>query len=1266
MRTKNKLFLLFLIVPFISFSQSHSLGRNILWTGIEQVQISENETIELIRFDGSMNDYSDDLLPAFYERIPLDNYEFFSHVELANKIFEPIPFSDIPLIEGSDKINSELNIESNLAFDRKMPYATLRFIPIQKNKITGFYERLTSFDIVLVYDKSQINPSVYKSGNYKENSVLATGNWYKVAVSNTGVHKISYNELSDLGMDVNSLNPKHIRVYGNGGGMLPENINEFRYDDLQENAIHVRGEDDESFDSGDYVLFYAESPNEWKYVSTDQRLHKTINLYSDYNYYYITADMGAGKRIHAQTNPPNLTPTFYSNKFTDAYHYEVEEENLISTGRIWYGETFDLYNNMEKEITFPNIDLSSKVYLAADVAARSSITSSFGFYANDQLVRTLSIPPTNSSNINADYAKTRYDSTSFDVSGSTITIKIVYSKPLASSVGYLNFFTLNVVRKLVYGESQLIFRDTRTADNSYVTEYSMASSNPEVTIWNITDRINVSEMVTNYGNGNLKFIVESDELEEFIAFDGSSFYTTTPVGKINNQNLHGSGDYEMIIVVHPDFIEEANDLADHHINFDDMSVLVVELPQIYNEFSSGAQDISAIRDFVKLMYDKAATGNEPKYLLLFGDASFDYKDRIPENSNYVPTWESPESLNPVGSYIKDDFFGLLDGDPMIDIGIGRFVVSSVNQARDAVDKTIHYAVNTNEVMGDWRNIICLIADDEDNNLHFNDAEKIAYQIDTSNRDINIDKIYLDAYEQVSTPSGERYPKVTQDINTRVDRGALMMNYIGHGGELGLAHERILKIADINSWTNYDNMPVFITATCEFSRFDDAERTSAGEYVFLNPNGGGIALFTTTRATYAGGNLRLNKNINKYALNKFDGEYLRMGDVIRYAKNATGSDDNTRKFALLGDPALHFAHPEHNVATATINNISVLEVTDTIKALSEVTITGQMQDYAGNKLSNFNGTLFPIVFDKPSKYTTQANDPASNPVEFYIQKNALYKGKASVINGEWSFSFIVPKDIAYNYGYGKLSYYAKSDTEDAAGNYMDFIVGGYNDNATVDNEGPVVSLYMNDDSFVYGGVTDENPSLFAYVYDESGINTVGSGIGHDILGTLDETTNYVLNDYYESELNDFKNGTINYPFFKLPNGRHQLSLKVWDIYNNSTTVYTEFVVADSHQMALESVMNYPNPFIESTQFSFEHNQPDQPLEVTIRIFSLAGQLVTTLTDDYYAGGYRYNSLAWNGTDENGSKLNQGMYIYKILVRNYDGSVSEGTDKLIILR
>jgi hypothetical protein len=812
----------------------------------------------------------------------------------------------------------------------------------------------------------------------------------------------------------------------------------------------------------------------------------------------------------------------------------------------------------------------------------------------------------------------------------------------------------------------MIFRDFRTASSDMVTEYKLSKVTSPVTVWNITDRINPVAIETTTANSQLIWKVQSNNLQEFSAFDGSSFYSPINIGKVENQNLHGLAETNMIVITHPDFLDQAIRLAEYHSEHDNMSVSVVKLQDIYNEFSSGAPDITALRDFVKYMFDKAPANQEPNYLLLFGDASYDYKDRIPNNSNFVPTWESFESLNPVGSYISDDYFGLLDGDNMVDIGIGRLVVATDEQAKSAVDRIIHYSTNTDLVMNDWRNVICLVADDEDNNLHFNDSEKLASQIDTTNRNINIDKIYLDTYLQESTPSGEQYPKVTEEITNRVNRGALIINYVGHGGELGLAHERVVKVADINSWKSYDNMPVFLTATCEFSRFDDPKRVSAGEYVFLNPNGGGISLFTTTRATYAGGNASLNKNFFAYTLKETQGEYLRMGDVIRLSKNATGSNDNTRKFVLLGDPALKFAFPRQNVVTASINNVSIHENTDTLKALSEVTIKGEMQDYAGNKLSDFTGTLFPVVYDKPSRYTTLANDPASAQASFYIQKNPLYKGKASVVNGEWSFSFIVPKDIAYDYGFGKISYYAKDEYQDAAGSFIDLIVGGYNQNAGIDNLGPNARLYMNDESFTAGGLTDQNPSLLAFVSDESGINTVGNGIGHDIVATLDGNQKFVLNDFYQSELDDFTNGVIRYPLSGLANGYHDLSLKVWDINNNSTTVYTEFIVAESNSMALESLVNYPNPFRESTRFTFEHNQTDQPLEVTIQIYSLDGQLVRTISDQYFSDGYRYTSADWNGTNESGSKLNQGIYIYKVLVKNYDGSLGQETSKLVILR
>ena len=1254
MGTKYFFIYVLMLIPGFIFSNVQRYERNISWNGIQEIKISDNESIPLLRFDGSINEPGNNFFPVYFERIPIDYIASDLKIELYNKIFEPVPDEEIFAIDGVEIITQEIAITSYISFERKKPFATLSFIPIRKNEITGLYERLISFEIEISF--SQEGQSPYKSSSYKENSVLASGNWYKVSVTNTGIHKISYQELSDMGIDVNNINPKNIRIYGNGGGMLPENPTIPRYDDLQENAIYVAGENDGSFDADDYILFYGQSPNVWKF---DESLDKSIHLYSDYNYYFITVDLGEGKRVESQPSS-GLNPTFTSKQFNYGYHHEFDQRNLIGSGRIWYGEKFDLETELVEEINFANLDIGSEVYFEADVAAKSESSSSFSFFINNQNILNLSISATNSSNVNSDFAKTKFGSTSFIANSPNLTVKIVYNKPLSTSVGWLNYFKLNVIRHLSFSGGQMAFRDLRTANQDLVTEYTLSNTNSNVTVWNVTDLINVKKIEATNQNGKLVFRVESNELEEFIAFNGSSYYSASFTGKVKNQNLHGLGEYEMIIITHPSFKNEALRLADFHKNLDNMSVVVVELQDIYNEFSSGAQDISAIRDFVKMLYDRASSGNEPKYLLLFGDGSYDNKNRVENNTNYIPTWESTESLNPVSSYVMDDFYGLLDGDNTVDIGIGRFVVSSENQAVSAVDKVIHYATNSSKVMNDWRNIACLIADDEDSNLHFNDAEKLAVMIDTMNKNINIDKIYLDSYEQISTPGGERYPEVTQDITNRVERGALFVNYVGHGGEGGLAHERILTIADINSWKNYDNMPVFITATCEFSRFDDPHRTSAGELIFLNKNGAGISLYTTTRATYAGGNAALNRNFYRYSLARDNGKYNRMGDVIRLAKNATGSSENTKKFVLLGDPALHFAFPEHNVITLKINDISVEELTDTIKALSEVTISGEMQDYYGNKLSNFNGELFPTVFDKPAKYTTLGNDPASNPANFEIQKNALYKGKATISNGNWNFTFIAPKDIAYQYGFGKLSYYARNENIDGAGYYLDVVVGGYNENSGIDLKGPDIELYMCDTYFRNEGITDENPSLLAFVEDESGINTVGSGIGHNIIATLDDTKEFVLDNYYKADLDNYKKGEITYPFFDLSDGSHTLTLKVWDIYNNSSTAHIEFIVN-----GLPEGYNYPNPFRGTTQFKFEHTYCDKPLDVKIQIYNISGQLVKTISDNYNDDCYVYISDSWDGTNDSGNKLTGGIYIYRIFVNSVDGeSLFNITNKLVI--
>jgi hypothetical protein len=1247
----------------ITLANSEILDRTLSWNGIKKIELSPTDSYYMLHFTGSVNEPSDDFLPRYYENIRLNIQTSSIDISIKHGIYEPLSAAEQSVLHGLEKIGDEIEIVSGLGYESGNPIASISFIPLRKNPVTGQIEKVVQFSILITSTLS--NSARLKSANYATNSVLNSGNWFKIAVPKTGVYKLGFQDLIDLGMAVGSINPKHLRLYGMAGGMLPENLDEPRSDDLQEFAIYVEGESDGIFDSGDYMLFYGEGPHSIKYDPNRQILKKQIHYYSDYTYYFITADLGEGKRILTHT-PPAGEPNNFVNSFNDLIHYEQEEINLIGSGRQWYGEKFDLYTEISRDFIIQGLNTDKKMTFTATAAARSDISSSFGFYINDNKILQLAIQNTNSSNPNSDFAKAKTDSSKFYPSSANITLKVVYNKTVNSSIGYLDYFNMNFTRDLSFANGQMAFRSFSTISTEAITKYTLSKATNNVTIWNVTDPLSVISLQTTYNNTKLEFIHASSSLQEFIAFDGSSFYTPEKMGSVPNQNLHALDDYDYIILTHPDFKSEAQRLADYHTEESNMKVLVIEPQPIYNEFSSGAQDISAIRDFLKMLYDRRSPAAPPMYLLLFGDASYDFKNREENNTNFIPSWQSPESLNPVGSYVKDDFYGLLDGggDSFVDLSIGRFVVSNTAQAKTSVDKVLHYAMNTTAVMGDWRNIICLMADDEDSNLHFGDAEELADSISSLMPEINIDKIYLDAYPQVSTPSGERYPDASLDLNNRINRGALIVNYVGHGGEGGLAHERVVEIADINSWENYDNMPVFITATCEFSRFDDPGRTSAGEFVFLSSKGAGVALFTTTRATYAGANMQLNKNFYKYALERVNGQYHRMGDVIRLAKNASGSVENKSKFSLLGDPALKFAFPEHNVISTMITNTEK-EIIDTIQALLKVTISGEIQDYSGNRLDSFNGTLYPTVFDKPSRYSTLANDPASFPNEFRIQKNALYKGKANITNGEWSFTFIAPKDIAYQFGFGKLSFYARNENIDGNGCYNSVVIGGYNQNAVADNQGPEITLFMNDFNFTFGGLTDENPKLLAEIFDESGINTVGSGIGHDLIVTLDDDKSYIINDYYEAGLNDYKNGNVRYPFYNLSNGRHTLTLRAWDIYNNSSVASTEFIVAESGEMALINLMNYPNPFKSGTHFTFEHNQAEQPLEVSLKIFALNGQLVKSLDDFYQADGYKYKSPVWDGRGEDGNKL-QGMYVYRLLLRNQDGSVVEETNKLVILK
>jgi hypothetical protein len=542
-------------------------------------------------------------------------------------------------------------------------------------------------------------------------------------------------------------------------------------------------------------------------------------------------------------------------------------------------------------------------------------------------------------------------------------------------------------------------------------------------------------------------------------------------------------------------------------------------------------------------------------------------------------------------------------------------------------------------------------------------------------EFNINKLYADSYQQISTPGGEKYPGMTEELNKVMFQGALTVNYLGHGGSKGWAQERFLDLNDIDGWSNSKNLPLLVTATCSFTGYDDPTFVTAGERAFLNPNGGVIGLMTTVRAVFASENERLTRSVFERIFEKENGKTIPFGDVMLRGKNAqSGNSSNDRKFALIGDPSMRIAIPIHKVQTLAINGNAVDTIArDTIHALDPVTISGQITDQNDQLLSDFNGKVFVKVFDKINDIRTLANDPGSNITDFKSQKNLIFTGVASVRNGLFDIKFVVPRDIDYSFGNGKISYYATNDNaEDAGGFYTNFIVGGTNPDGVVDNEPPTVEVFMNNENFVLGGVTSPDPILLVNLSDNLGINVAGTSIGHDLTAVLDQDNNnaFALNDFYEAKIDDYTKGTVRFPLFDLASGRHEITVKAWDVANNSAEGFTEFIVAETQNLALEQVLNYPNPFTTNTQFMFEHNLPGQLLDVQVRIFTVSGKLVKSINAEVVSDGNRVRNITWDGKDDFGSDIARGVYLYKVKAAPTDNSGIEAAEsefeKLVILK
>ena len=1110
-------------------------------------------------------------------------------------------------------------------------------------------------------------------------SVLGTGDWYKLSVDKDGVYKIPYSFLKNAGLNPDKIDPRNIRLFGNKGGMLPQVNTATRPVDLIENAIFISGEADGVFNREDFILFYGEGPDEVFYEEKRNIFRYENNLYSEQNFYFLTVSEADGKRIEtAEDQGPGFP------EISSFDHYEVHEldnTNELSSGREWYGEKFGLTKEITLTFDIKGIVADSEIRIVSDVVGQSYTNASFQLFFNNVLIGEQKVLPIASSRyaVKGIHTRDTLVINSLPVSADnrdSQDIKYQFQPGTGFSQGYLDYLLISSKRKLALYNGQTIFSSNESLSNP-VSEFVVSSVPSNITIWNITHYANPIKQSIRLDADQAQFSVQSTSLQKFVVFN-SDIPTPQFVAKIENQNLHGLNTPNLVIVTHPLFRDEAQRLAQHRQDYNGWSVHVVTVEEVYNEFSSGRQDVTAIRDFAKSLYDKNPSAL--KALLLFGKCSYDYKDRKQDNTNFVPTYESRNSLHPLQTYGSDDYFGFLENgegewgespaqNHTLDVGIGRLPVKSLQEAKNVVDKLIAYDTDQKS-FAYWRKKISFVADDGNGDdsytsLHQSQADLLGQYIETNNPDFDTKRIFMGVYPKVTKPNGESVPAMAKDILQAFNTGSLIVNYTGHGSERVWADEVIFSTQIISELDN-KLFPFLVTATCEFGRHDDPLQTSGAEISVILKDAGAIGVLTSTRAVNASTNFNLNMAFYEALFQREYSKFRSIGEVFQQTKNASMSGVSNRNFALLCDPSLTLVLPPEKIA---ITDIKTANKSDTLKAFSTVTVKGEIQNTNGDKLEIFNGVLEATLFDKENTFTTSGrNNP---PFTFRQWFNALFRGKATVKNGEFEFQFIVPKNIAYQFARGKFSLYAADQSRhtDATGVSTNFIIGGTETIGTSDITGPEINAYLGDSTFVNDGIASPNTILVARLKDDSGINISNYGIGNGLTAILDNDDNvYSLNDYYSADVDDFKGGWIYFPLYDLLPGRHTITIKAWDVFNNPSQQTIAFTVTENDNIVIEDFGAYPNPVTENTTLFFTHNLAGDDLQTMLTLYDLSGNVIGSHEALISSGLYKVNLLQMVSI-ESGKELflKAGVYIARLSVRSLsNGSQNQKVTKLVVLR
>lgn len=1157
---------------------------------------------------------------------------------------------------------------------------------------------------------------------------LSSGQWYKIPILRSGIYRLSQSYLNDLGIDTDGVDPRQIQLWGMSGNELPR-PNSTERPQFSELPIIVEGESDGSLDGDDAVLFYAKDVNERIFDSENRSWSHNLHAYADTNFVFLTIGEENGRR---------LTP-FQSNgqvdqeidRFRDFLWLEEDlymPEAQHRSGTLWFGQLFTPEFNQQviMQDTLPGFIEGSSIEFEARMAGRSRSVGNFTFSLNDTPFGSANVSPITNLNFSTGRAATlsnvfrQINGVSLNSTNNVFEISADYSVATAESRGWVDYINIRAERRLAPKNGILHFLspDDAPLNSSALARYSFTGFTSQPLVMDVSNPTEPVLIEANGSGSSWSAEYRYDAGRQLIAT--TRFYTPAPGRSVGNQHISGNRSFPTYIIITDEtLLEQAEEMAAYRSSQNGFRTAIVTQRQIFNEFSGGVADPVAIRDYLKHLYDIAGLNEEllPEYLLLMGNATFDYKgiedsplrNLVFNFQHYVDS----DNLSRTGTYGSDDYFGFLDDNEgewrsfnqenRLDLKIGRFPVQTPEQAALMIEKVKTF--EDREQRGDWRTLFTFTADNNinsssnDRDLHAFNADFTAEGINEDESGIRLRKLYQFSFPVENTPAGQRVPQATDALIRQINEGTLVVNFSGHGSEQLLTQQRLFQSSDIPRLTNRNRPMIMVTATCSFGRYDDNLDFSGAEKMMLHDNGGAVASMTTSRVVFTRSdpdsssdnnfilNIVLTRNMSQRSP---DGSSRTIGQVYMQTKNTimenidtgSGTQVNQRKFVLLGDPAMRLGLPEQEMQISSINEVEQLDDAPLqLRSLDRVRISGRVLNGNGQADQNFDGEGNVRVFDA-SRYE-QLPDPETtcrylDDCSFRVQNDVLFNGRVSITNGEFSAEFIVPRDIAYSDSLARIHVYGNGQGEsgyDAVGSFSNFFLNGRNEDAENIFDGPELDVYLNDESFVNGTLTNPDPILYADIFSEAGVNTTGAGVGHEITATLtnedqpgSEQT-FILNNFYESELDDFTRGQIQFPLDNLADGRYALRVRAWDVFNNVGEKQVFFEVAGGDALSIRNVYNYPNPMHNVTRFAFEHNQPiGQPLDVFIRVYTLSGRPVAQLRETVMASG-NLEMFEWHGRDDDQNRLAAGTYLYHLRVRTdgLEGRQSrEKIERLVIIR